>query len=264
MPADAMARGFARWSRRVGRGLVRSRGGASATPVAAPEHPGGGSVDPGTFAGGGAPGPRSARRFGSPRPRPGRPCSPARRASAGRRARDGADARDGRVRDGSGGALANGAVVAPMGDTVAMCAATTARQPDSDASFFPLSVDYRERASAYGKIPATFTRREGPPKDREVPAMARRRPRAPGLGSEGLQERDQRAGGGAGVRPEPGPGGARGERRERGARRLRHTLRRARRRARRRERPATCRQPSTPTAKPRASCSPTRAQRTRR
>ena len=60
--------------------------------------------------------------------------------------------------------LANGAVVASMGDTVAMCAATTARQPDSDASFFPLSVDYRERASAYGKIPATFTRREGPPK----------------------------------------------------------------------------------------------------
>ena len=67
--------------------------------------------------------------------------------------------------------LANGAVVASMGDTVAMCAATTARQPDSDASFFPLSVDYRERASAYGKIPATFTRREGPPKDREVLAM---------------------------------------------------------------------------------------------
>ena len=67
--------------------------------------------------------------------------------------------------------LANGAVVASMGDTVAMCAATTARHPDPDASFFPLSVDYRERASAYGKIPATFTRREGPPKDREVLAM---------------------------------------------------------------------------------------------
>ena len=52
-----------------------------------------------------------------------------------------------------------------------MCAAVCAREADPDASFHPLSVDYRERASGYGKIPSTFTRREGPPKDREVLAM---------------------------------------------------------------------------------------------
>lgn len=67
--------------------------------------------------------------------------------------------------------LTNGAVLASMGDTRVMCAAVCAREADPDASFHPLSVDYRERASGYGKIPSTFTRREGPPKDREVLAM---------------------------------------------------------------------------------------------
>ena len=52
-----------------------------------------------------------------------------------------------------------------------MCAAVTAREPDPNASFFNLNVEYRERASAWGKIPGTFTRREGPYKDREVLAM---------------------------------------------------------------------------------------------
>ena len=59
--------------------------------------------------------------------------------------------------------LTNGAVLASMGDTRVMCAAVCAREADPDASFHPLSVDYRERASGYGKIPSTFTRREGPP-----------------------------------------------------------------------------------------------------
>ena len=67
--------------------------------------------------------------------------------------------------------LANGAVMASMGDTRVMCAAVTAREPDPNASFFNLNVEYRERASAWGKIPGTFTRREGPYKDREVLAM---------------------------------------------------------------------------------------------
>ena len=173
MPADAMARGFARWSRRVGRGLVRSRGGASATPVVpTPEHPGGGSVDPGTFARGWRARPAlgaSLRLASTAAGTPvfaGATCERVDVELGTARTRVTVGFETGRV-----ARLANGAVVASMGDTVAMCAATTARQPDSDASFFPLSVDYRERASAYGKIPATFTRREGPPKDREVLAM---------------------------------------------------------------------------------------------
>ena len=67
--------------------------------------------------------------------------------------------------------LADGAVMASMGDNRVMCAAVAAREPDPNAGFFPLNVEYRERASAYGKIPSTFTRREGAPKDREVLAM---------------------------------------------------------------------------------------------
>lgn len=173
MPAEAMARGFARWSRRVGRGLVRSRGGASATPVVpTPEHPGGGSVDPGTFARGWRARPAlgaSLRLASTAAGTPvfaGATCERVDVELGTARTRATVGFETGRV-----ARLANGAVVASMGDTVAMCAATTARQPDPDASFFPLSVDYRERASAYGKIPATFTRREGPPKDREVLAM---------------------------------------------------------------------------------------------
>ena len=50
--------------------------------------------------------------------------------------------------------LANGAVMASMGDTRVMCAAVTAREPDPNSSFFNLNVEYRERASAWGKIPA--------------------------------------------------------------------------------------------------------------
>ena len=173
MPAEAMARGLARWSRRVGRGLLGSRGGASTTAVVPTiEHPAAGFLGAGTCA-----------RGWSARPALGTSLRHASTA-AGTPVFDGAtcegvDVELGTARTratvgfetGRVARLANGAVVASMGDTVAMCAATTARHPDPDASFFPLSVDYRERASAYGKIPATFTRREGPPKDREVLAM---------------------------------------------------------------------------------------------
>ena len=67
--------------------------------------------------------------------------------------------------------LTDGAVLASMGDSRVLCAAVAAREPDPNAGFFPLTVDYRERLSAFGKIPNTFTRREGAPKDREVLAM---------------------------------------------------------------------------------------------
>ena len=67
--------------------------------------------------------------------------------------------------------LTDGAVLASMGDSRVICAAVAAREADPTATFFPLTVDYRERASAYGKIPSTFTRREGAPKDREVLSM---------------------------------------------------------------------------------------------
>ena len=173
MPAEAMARGLARWSRRVGRGLLGSRGGASATAVVPTiEHPAAGFLGAGTCARGWSARPAfgtSLRHASTAAGTPvfdGATCEGVDVELGTARTRTTVGFETGRV-----ARLANGAVVASMGDTVAMCAATTARHPDPDASFFPLSVDYRERASAYGKIPATFTRREGPPKDREVLAM---------------------------------------------------------------------------------------------
>ena len=236
MPADAMARGFARWSRRVGRGLVRSRGGASATPVVpTPEHPGGGSVDPGTFARGWRARPAlgaSLRLASTAAGTPvfaGATCERVDVELGTARTRVTVGFETGRVarlRERRRGRLDGRHRRDVRGDDRAP--ARFGRE------FLPLSVDYRERASAYGKIPATFTRREAAAQRSRGARDARRRAhRGQASVPEGLpQERDQRAGGGAGVRPEPGPGGARGERRERGARRLRHTLRRARRRAR--------------------------------
>ena len=70
--------------------------------------------------------------------------------------------------------LTDGAVLTHVGDTVALCAATASRELDRASlvkGFVPLMVDYRERSYAKGKIPSTFTRREGAPKEREILAM---------------------------------------------------------------------------------------------
>ena len=70
--------------------------------------------------------------------------------------------------------LTDGAVLARCGDTVALCAATASREIDHGSAikgFAPLLVDYRERSYAKGKIPSTFTRREGAPKEKEILAM---------------------------------------------------------------------------------------------
>ena len=70
--------------------------------------------------------------------------------------------------------LTDGAVLIRSGETVALCAATASREIDQGSAikgFAPLLVDYRERSYAKGKIPNTFTLREGPPKEREILAM---------------------------------------------------------------------------------------------
>ena len=55
---------------------------------------------------------------------------------------------------------ANGAVLASVGDTTLLAAATSSA-PRGDADFFPLTVDVEERMYAAGKIPGGFFRREG-------------------------------------------------------------------------------------------------------
>ncbi|MCY4272195.1 MAG: polyribonucleotide nucleotidyltransferase [bacterium] len=56
---------------------------------------------------------------------------------------------------------ADGAVVARMGDTTILVAATAARRVREGTDFFPLTVDIEERMYAAGKIPGSFFRREG-------------------------------------------------------------------------------------------------------
>ncbi len=63
---------------------------------------------------------------------------------------------------------ADGAVVVRQGDTMVLCTAVLSRSVREGQSFFPLTVDYREKFSAGGKIPGGFIKREGRPTDKEV------------------------------------------------------------------------------------------------
>ena len=63
---------------------------------------------------------------------------------------------------------ADGAVVARMGDTMVLATAVLAREPRENQSFFPLTVEYREKFSSSGKIPGGFIKREGRSNDKEI------------------------------------------------------------------------------------------------
>ena len=62
---------------------------------------------------------------------------------------------------------AHGACLVQYGETVALCTATVADQP-THLPFFPLTVEYRERTYAAGKIPGGFFKREGRPAEQEI------------------------------------------------------------------------------------------------
>src|SRR5580700_11395489 len=64
--------------------------------------------------------------------------------------------------------LADGAVVARIGDTILLATATAARSVREGTDFFPLTVDIEERAYAAGKIPGSFFRREGRATDQAI------------------------------------------------------------------------------------------------
>ncbi|HNT66142.1 MAG TPA: polyribonucleotide nucleotidyltransferase [bacterium] len=63
---------------------------------------------------------------------------------------------------------ANGAAWVQLGETVILATAVCDKTAKEDIDFFPLSVDYREKAYAVGKIPGGFFKREGKPSDTEV------------------------------------------------------------------------------------------------
>jgi len=65
---------------------------------------------------------------------------------------------------------AHGSVIATLGDTKVFAAVSTGpARPDID--FFPLTVDYREKTEAAGKIPGGFFKREGRPTTKEILTM---------------------------------------------------------------------------------------------
>jgi len=63
---------------------------------------------------------------------------------------------------------ADGAVVAQFGDTVVLATAVAGKNPREGLDFFPLTVDYQEKAYSAGKIPRGFFKREGRPTEKEV------------------------------------------------------------------------------------------------
>src|SRR5437867_1142757 len=64
--------------------------------------------------------------------------------------------------------LAGGSAVVQLGGTVVLVAASAAKMASPNRDFVPLTVDYRERTYAAGKIPGGFFKREGRPTEKEV------------------------------------------------------------------------------------------------
>ena len=64
--------------------------------------------------------------------------------------------------------LSNGSVVVKYGDTVVMVNVTASKEPKEGIDFFPLSVDFEEKMYSVGKIPGSYTKREGKPSDKAI------------------------------------------------------------------------------------------------
>lgn len=64
--------------------------------------------------------------------------------------------------------LADGAVTVRLGDTIVIVTAVSATKIKEGLDFFPLSVEYKEKASAAGKFPGGYFKREGRPTEKEI------------------------------------------------------------------------------------------------
>ncbi len=64
--------------------------------------------------------------------------------------------------------LSNGSCWVHYGETVVMANVTASAKPREGVDFFPLSVDYEERLYSVGKIPGSFTKREGKPSEKAI------------------------------------------------------------------------------------------------
>jgi polyribonucleotide nucleotidyltransferase len=64
--------------------------------------------------------------------------------------------------------LADGAVIVSCGDTMILASAVSATAIKEGQDYFPLTVDYREKAAAVGKFPGGYFKREGRPSEKET------------------------------------------------------------------------------------------------
>ena len=64
--------------------------------------------------------------------------------------------------------LANGSVLVRYGETTVMVNVKASKEPRDGIDFFPLSVDFEEKLYSVGKIPGSFTKREGKPSDKAI------------------------------------------------------------------------------------------------
>ncbi len=63
---------------------------------------------------------------------------------------------------------ADGAVMARYGDTMVLATVVAAKQAKEGLDYFPLQVEYREKAASAGKIPGGFFKREARPSEKEI------------------------------------------------------------------------------------------------
>jgi polyribonucleotide nucleotidyltransferase len=63
---------------------------------------------------------------------------------------------------------ADGAVFATWGETALLATVVAAKEPKPGQDFFPLTVNYQEKAFASGRIPGGYFKREGRPTERET------------------------------------------------------------------------------------------------
>ena len=64
--------------------------------------------------------------------------------------------------------LADGAATVRCGDSIVLATAVSATKIKEGQDFFPLTVDYKEKAAAVGKFPGGYFKREGRPSEKEI------------------------------------------------------------------------------------------------
>ncbi|MFK5923611.1 MAG: polyribonucleotide nucleotidyltransferase [Verrucomicrobiota bacterium] len=73
-----------------------------------------------------------------------------------------------KIETGKMGKLADGAVTVSYGETIILVTAVSQTKVRDGQSWFPLSVEYKEKAAAVGRIPGGYFKREGRPTEKEI------------------------------------------------------------------------------------------------